>query len=122
MHATITPSHRPIHPGSTMSPDLPTKTNYHQFITIIINQSIISTACNSINNIIITQLFERQNENGEMNSQKKIKNIGVNSIVKCNFLGNFGRYEQKLHTKDTSQELLKNMKFKFLKSAKTKLT
>jgi hypothetical protein len=32
--ATITPLHRPIPRGSTMSPDLATKTNYHQFITI----------------------------------------------------------------------------------------
>jgi predicted NACHT family NTPase len=37
----------------------------------------IFTACNCINNIIITQLFERQNENGEMNSQKKIKKIAI---------------------------------------------
>jgi hypothetical protein len=48
--------------------------------------------------------------------------FGGNSIVKCNFLGNFGRYEQKLYTKDTSQELLKNLKFTFDEPAKIKLT
>jgi hypothetical protein len=50
-----------------------------------------------------------------------IDQVVVNKLIKEPENGKPGQYEQKLHKRDASQKLLKNLKFEFDKPAKVKL-
>jgi hypothetical protein len=69
--------------------------------------------------VTLTKVDEDANSNG---FDFVIDHVVVNKVIKEPENGSFGRYEQKLYTKDTSQELLKNLKFTFDEPAKIKLT
>jgi alpha 1,3-glucosidase len=68
--------------------------------------------------VTLTKIDEDSNSD---NFDFIIDQVVVNKLIKEPENGKPGRYEQKLYKRDASQNLLKNLKFKFDKPAKVKL-